>query len=256
MLQPACWDGSICLPFARSALLLVPCPWTPTVYQHPSFRVSVYLLCYSQRRAYSMKRRFTKSPLRIVKLPNAILEWFRRIYRGNPNNRVEWTCVFFFHVVVATGVGLVGAGASALQGEHAIQNDLMLVDAGISLLTAAWVFLVVWTVFSLCKPKRPNPVILVASHGTKVRSLAYTNTAKTINVHSFLWTDPIFGRPGNAVYRYSGAVLDGCIHHPFSESQPYQRFVGDQGSFGVSFRTYCDSHFHHGWDTDYTGCYR
>lgn len=72
----------------------------------------------------------------------------RRVYHGRINRTLEWTVVVLFHVLVATGVALVGTGASSLQSENPTPNALSLVDAGIGLLTASWVILSIWTAIS------------------------------------------------------------------------------------------------------------
>ncbi|KAK5636960.1 hypothetical protein RRF57_012672 [Xylaria bambusicola] len=69
-----------------------------------------------------------------------------RVYRGLRRPKLEWWMVGLFHLIVATGVALVGTGASALeQGSNATQGDLVLLDIGIALLAAAWLTLCFWT---------------------------------------------------------------------------------------------------------------
>ena len=72
--------------------------------------------------------------------------------------------------MVASGVGLVGAGASALQTGHGTQNDLVLVKVGISMLTATWVMLCVWTGISFL-PSQHVRTAAVYGDGTKASNL-------------------------------------------------------------------------------------
>ncbi|KAH9906542.1 hypothetical protein F4778DRAFT_655942 [Xylariomycetidae sp. FL2044] len=62
---------------------------------------------------------------------------------------LEWWAVGTFHVIVATGVALVGTGAAALeQSSEATQSDLVLLDVGVSMLAASWLILCFWTAIS------------------------------------------------------------------------------------------------------------
>ncbi|KAI1363184.1 hypothetical protein F5Y08DRAFT_251708 [Xylaria arbuscula] len=72
-----------------------------------------------------------------------------RVYRGLRSSKLEWWVVGLFHLIVATGVALVGTGASALeQSSNATQSDLVLLDVGVALLTASWLILCFWTAIS------------------------------------------------------------------------------------------------------------
>ncbi|KAK3332670.1 hypothetical protein B0T19DRAFT_439483 [Cercophora scortea] len=80
-----------------------------------------------------------------------------RVYRNpNLNTAFEWTLVGVFHVLVATGVALIGAGASSLQGSQPKASDLNLVDVGIALLTTSWALLVIWGSVSLLPSQHSN----------------------------------------------------------------------------------------------------
>ncbi|KAK4246258.1 hypothetical protein C7999DRAFT_15588 [Corynascus novoguineensis] len=67
-----------------------------------------------------------------------------RFYRGRVNRTPERTIIAAFHLLVIVAVGLVGKGASALQSDHHTSKDISLLNAGIGLLTAAWVILCFW----------------------------------------------------------------------------------------------------------------
>ncbi|KAI0145344.1 hypothetical protein GGR57DRAFT_300857 [Xylariaceae sp. FL1272] len=72
-----------------------------------------------------------------------------RVYRGLRRSRLEWWLVGFFHLVVATGIALVGTGAAALeQASDASRSDLVLLDIGVALLATAWLILCFWTAAS------------------------------------------------------------------------------------------------------------
>lgn len=72
-----------------------------------------------------------------------------------------------FHVLVATGVALVGTGASALQSDHATPNDLTLVNIGLGILTASWVLLCIWSSISYL-PTQKDTKAPAHRHGTIV----------------------------------------------------------------------------------------
>ncbi|KAL2179259.1 uncharacterized protein P884DRAFT_240045 [Thermothelomyces heterothallicus CBS 202.75] len=78
-----------------------------------------------------------------------------RIYHSRVNRAQEWSLVAVFHLLVATGVALVGSGASDLQSDHPTSRDLKLVKVGIGLLTASWAVLCLWTGIS-CMPSQKD----------------------------------------------------------------------------------------------------
>lgn len=92
----------------------------------------------------------------------------RKTYR-NPelNKRLEWTFIAFIHVLVATGVALVGTGASALAGNDANPNDLTLIKVGMALLEACWATLVLATLIALL-PSQHRQDAPAHTEGTRV----------------------------------------------------------------------------------------
>ncbi|KEY81227.1 integral membrane protein [Aspergillus fumigatus] len=80
-----------------------------------------------------------------------------RVYRSrNLNKRLEYTFMAFVHVVVATGVAMVGTGASSLAGKNPEASDQTNLDVGMALLEACWATLTVWALWTLkdCTPPR------------------------------------------------------------------------------------------------------
>ncbi|KAH1274823.1 hypothetical protein KXW98_001290 [Aspergillus fumigatus] len=74
----------------------------------------------------------------------------RRVYRSrNLNKRLEYTFMAFVHVVVATGVAMVGTGASGLAGKNPEASDQTNLDVGMALLEACWATLTVWALWTL-----------------------------------------------------------------------------------------------------------
>lgn len=80
------------------------------------------------------------------------------VHRGNLNRKLEWTFIAFFHVLVATGIALLAAGASSLQqmDPSTSNNSLSLVKIGIGLLAASWAILCAWIVMLLLSPSQQN----------------------------------------------------------------------------------------------------
>ncbi|KAI5460393.1 hypothetical protein BGZ63DRAFT_246888 [Mariannaea sp. PMI_226] len=73
-----------------------------------------------------------------------------RIYRcPTMNGKVEWIKVILYHFLVTSGVALLAAGASGLQGSSPSSSDENLVKVGIAILTVAWVVLSGWAIISL-----------------------------------------------------------------------------------------------------------
>lgn len=91
-----------------------------------------------------------------------------RFYRGPRKPRLEWSLTAFCHVIVASGVALVGAGASALQSDHQKDSDNANIRVGIGLLTASWVLLCFWAAVSLL-PGHQDKKSLTYGDGTLVR---------------------------------------------------------------------------------------
>ncbi|KAK9576608.1 hypothetical protein V6Z92_009872 [Aspergillus fumigatus] len=73
-----------------------------------------------------------------------------RVYRSrNLNKRLKYTFMAFVHVVVATGVAMVGTGASSLAGKNPEASDQTNLDVGMALLEACWATLTVWALWTL-----------------------------------------------------------------------------------------------------------
>ncbi|RAH76880.1 hypothetical protein BO86DRAFT_348577 [Aspergillus japonicus CBS 114.51] len=67
-----------------------------------------------------------------------------RIYCLSPSQRTEWTFMALIHVLVATGVAMVGAGAGGLLGDTPKPSDLSNIKVGMVLLEVAWGVLAGW----------------------------------------------------------------------------------------------------------------
>ncbi|KAL2870551.1 uncharacterized protein BJX67DRAFT_377907 [Aspergillus lucknowensis] len=65
------------------------------------------------------------------------------------NRKLEYTFIAFFHVLVATGVAMVGVGAGGLVSDTPTDSDLSDVKVGMALLEAAWAILVLWALWTL-----------------------------------------------------------------------------------------------------------
>ncbi|GIK03832.1 hypothetical protein Aspvir_007907 [Aspergillus viridinutans] len=73
-----------------------------------------------------------------------------RVYRNrNLDKRLEYAFMAFVHVVVATGVAMVGTGAGGLAGEHPKASDQTNLDVGMALLEACWAILTIWALWTL-----------------------------------------------------------------------------------------------------------
>ncbi|PYH77714.1 hypothetical protein BO82DRAFT_405976 [Aspergillus uvarum CBS 121591] len=74
-----------------------------------------------------------------------------RIYWLSPSKRTEWTFMALIHVLVATGVAMVGADAGGLRGDTPKPSDLSNIKVGMVLLEAAWGMLALlglWTLWN------------------------------------------------------------------------------------------------------------
>lgn len=67
----------------------------------------------------------------------------------------QWSRLVLYHVVVATGVAMIGVGATALQSDDPTASELQMLQAGIGILTASWVLLILEAAFSFL-PTRSN----------------------------------------------------------------------------------------------------
>ncbi|PKX90562.1 uncharacterized protein P174DRAFT_514613 [Aspergillus novofumigatus IBT 16806] len=73
-----------------------------------------------------------------------------RAYRTpNLNKRSEYAFMTFVHVVVATGVAMVGTGAGGLAGKNPKASDQTNLEVGMALLEACWAILTVWALWTL-----------------------------------------------------------------------------------------------------------
>ena len=61
-----------------------------------------------------------------------------------------------FHVLIVTGVALVGAGAGGLAGANPEPSDLKHLKVGMALLEIGWGLLVLWALWTL--KERSHPV--------------------------------------------------------------------------------------------------
>ncbi|KAL2828095.1 hypothetical protein BJY01DRAFT_261634 [Aspergillus pseudoustus] len=65
------------------------------------------------------------------------------------NRKLEYSFMAFFHVLVATGVAMVGVGAGGLVSDKPKDSDLSDVKIGMALLEAAWAILVLWALWTV-----------------------------------------------------------------------------------------------------------
>ncbi|KAJ5501672.1 hypothetical protein N7453_006489 [Penicillium expansum] len=72
-----------------------------------------------------------------------------RIYCLSPSKRTEWTFMALIHVLVATGVAMVGVGAGGLLGDTPKPSDLSNIKVGMVLLEVAWGVLALWGLWTL-----------------------------------------------------------------------------------------------------------
>lgn len=74
----------------------------------------------------------------------------RKVYcKRNLNKRLEYVFMAFVHVVVATGVAMVGTGAGGLAGKNPKASDQTNLDVGMALLEACWAILTIWALWTL-----------------------------------------------------------------------------------------------------------
>jgi len=94
------------------------------------------------------------SPLLLA--TSGILHEARHYRTSNLGGKVEWVLVLIYHILVASGVGLIGAGSSAFTAKDPSSNDLTLLKVGIIILLVSWVLVCLWTPFSLFQT--PGPI--------------------------------------------------------------------------------------------------
>lgn len=92
---------------------------------------------------------------------------FRRTYRYKALNKgLEYAFMAVFHILIVTGVALVGAGAGGLTGDNPESSDLTHLKVGMALLEIGWGTLVVWTLWTL---KERSDNVSTAWEGSVVR---------------------------------------------------------------------------------------
>jgi hypothetical protein len=67
----------------------------------------------------------------------------------NLNKRLEYAFTTFVHVVVATGVAMVGTGAGSRAGNNPKVSDQTNLDVGMALLEACWAILTICALWTL-----------------------------------------------------------------------------------------------------------
>ncbi|EAW07712.1 uncharacterized protein ACLA_024270 [Aspergillus clavatus NRRL 1] len=72
-----------------------------------------------------------------------------RIYWLSPSKRTEWAFMALIHVLVATGVAMVGVGAGGLLGDMPKDSDLSDIKVGMALLEVVWGLLALWGLWTL-----------------------------------------------------------------------------------------------------------
>ena len=70
-----------------------------------------------------------------------------------------------FHILIVTGVALVGSGAGGLTGEHPESSDLTHLKVGMALLEIGWGILLLWTLWTL---KERSDAVPTAQEGSVV----------------------------------------------------------------------------------------
>ena len=91
---------------------------------------------------------------------------------GLPNQKIEWILVLIIHLLVATGVALIGVGSSALRSTTSSissnSSDHVLAEAGMYILLVSWVALSLWTATSLLFRQRRNLPLAARKTSLKV----------------------------------------------------------------------------------------
>lgn len=64
------------------------------------------------------------------------------------NHKLEWLLVIVYHMAIAPGLALLISGSSALQAGTPEPSDLVLVKAGMAILTICWLALVAFSIFT------------------------------------------------------------------------------------------------------------
>lgn len=145
----------------------------------------------------------------------------RRIYRDvELNHKFEWVAVIVYHFLCVAGVGILASGSSSLQGGEATPDDLTMVKAGISILTAAWVVLIAWSAITLARPGRHGSAALYGA-GTKV-----SNALQSLKLTTNSIVASLVCRHIAYFRRYPHDLHPGCLCYPRCVSEPYHRVFG------------------------------
>jgi hypothetical protein len=73
------------------------------------------------------------------------------------------------HVLIASAIGLIASGATALTSANPNPNSLMLVKVGIVIMLLCWAFIAVMTAVSLLMPARKSTDRVDAHQGGHLR---------------------------------------------------------------------------------------
>lgn len=82
-----------------------------------------------------------------------------------------------FHILIVTGVALVGSGAGGLAGDQPEASDLKHVKVGMALLEIGWGFLVLWALWTL---KERSHAVSTAREGSVVCTLIFRSNSNTL----------------------------------------------------------------------------
>ncbi|RDL41039.1 Uncharacterized protein BP5553_01018 [Venustampulla echinocandica] len=100
------------------------------------------------------------SPLLLA--TSGLLHEARHYRNARLRKNFEWTLVGLYHLLVAAGVGLVAAGASAVNknsGTAPKQSDVTILKVGITTLLVSWSLVCIWAVFSLLPSQKTTPAL-------------------------------------------------------------------------------------------------
>ncbi|KAF4462933.1 C6 zinc finger domain-containing [Fusarium albosuccineum] len=80
----------------------------------------------------------------------------------NLNTKLEWVKVLQYHFLVTAGLALLAVGLSGLQSADPTANDAKIVKIGAGILTASWVILMIWSLYTLCwaAASKDNPLLI------------------------------------------------------------------------------------------------
>ncbi|RAH49018.1 uncharacterized protein BO95DRAFT_355188 [Aspergillus brunneoviolaceus CBS 621.78] len=177
-----------------------------------------------------------------------------RVYCLSPNKRTEWTFMALIHVLVATGVAMVGVGAGGLLGDTPQPNDLSNIKVGMVLLEVAWGVLALWGLWTRWNG-RGAPASLAGREGWLVRSsLAISQIVDTIWIwiHTEEWQGTAPNRhPPRPFPRRDFSNLHACrATYSTRGPKPDDREFGGSCCVGVSPRAARGDGFGVCWDYD------